>query len=114
MTDTTHLAHSIPVGEIVNAGDEVFPVLRQHIRGNTRLLALIDERDRWGQAKYGQPLRTGDGRNTDQEIMGESLDLLPYITKKAMQTGDPRWLDVLNTAISLANDIIDTMQEVNR
>lgn len=111
MTIDLTLAHSIPLGEIINAGDEVFPILRNYIRGNTRLLALVDERDRWGQQKHGQPLRTGDGRNTDCEIMGEALDLLAYLTKKCMQTGDHRWWVLLRQAINLADDIINTMEE---
>lgn len=114
MTDATHLAHTIPVGEIVNAGDEVFPVLRNCIRGNTRLLALVNERDRWGQAKHGQPLKTGDERNTDVEIMGEALDLMAYLTKKAMQTGDHRWWLLLRQAINLADDIVDTMEKAEQ
>jgi len=105
------LAHTIPVGQIVDAGDEVFPVLRNCIAGNKRLIALVNERDRWGQAKHGQPLRTGDGRDTNVEIMGEALDLMAYLTKKAMQTDDHRWWGLLRQAINLADDIIDTMEE---
>lgn len=114
MTTDLALAHSIPVGEITNAGDEVFPVLRQCIRGNTRLVALVDERDRWGQEKHGQPLKTGDNRNTAREIMGEALDLLAYITKAYMQTGDRRWFAMLQNAINLADDILETMDDIER
>lgn len=109
------LAATIPTGQIVNAGEEVFPVLRQMLAGNVRLLALVNERDRLGQEKHGQPLKTGDERDTAREALNEVLDLMAYLTKQYMQSGnDWRWRLRLRDTIRLATDILDTIDDVKR
>lgn len=110
MTIDTNLAHSIPVGQIVDAGEEVFPILRNHLGRNKRLLALVDERDRWGQAKHGQPLKTGDERDTNTEIANEMIDMLAYITKKVMQSESMTWWIILRASINLADKIVDAIE----
>ena len=52
-----------------------------------KAVILSEERDRFGQEKYGQPLMTGDGRDTFQDSREEMGDLLHYLFKAKMQGG---------------------------
>lgn len=88
MTNATNLATTIPVADTIHGvGEEVFPRLIQRLYdiGCEELIPLVEERNRLGIAKHGQPLRTGDGRHTPTEIMGEMLDGAVYGEKYAMQ-----------------------------
>lgn len=81
----TNLATTIPPNVIRNAGEPVFPVLRHILRPGPELAALIDAREAYGIAKYGQALLTDDSRDTPTEIVNELLDALAYLTKWRMQ-----------------------------
>lgn len=87
----TDLAVTIPTDQIRNAGEPVFPVLREYIKryvvspGEQTMLDLVDRREQFGIAKYGQTLMSDDGRDTPTEITNELLDALVYITKWRMQ-----------------------------
>lgn len=114
MTTDITLAQTIPADQIRNAGEPVFPELRKMVASNPRLLALVNAREAYGVAKYGQTLLTGDGRDTDIEVMNEALDLIVYLMKKFMQTGDWRWRMRVRDAIKLTTDILDTIDDVQR
>jgi len=45
------------------------------------LILLIEERNRFGMEKYGQPLRTQDGRRDLRDALDELGDLLQYLMK---------------------------------
>ena len=55
--------------------EEVIPIVHQ----------WIDGRDAEGTIKYGQPLRTFDGRNSDTDAIEEALDLVNYLVKRLME-----------------------------
>lgn len=84
------LATTIPPDVIRNAGEPVFPELRLRLglSSRVRLDALIDAREAYGVAKYGQTLLTDDSRDTPTEIANELLDALAYLTKWYMQHRD--------------------------
>lgn len=86
MTDTS-LAITIPPDQIRTAGKPVFAEVRKRLGPYSRdlLLPLIDAREAYGIAKYGQTLLTDDGRDTPTEVVNELLDALAYVTKWAMQ-----------------------------
>lgn len=86
MTDT-RLAITIPPDQIRTAGKPVFAEVRKRLLPYSRdlLLPLIDAREAYGVAKYGQTLLTDDGRDTPTEVVNELLDALAYVTKWAMQ-----------------------------
>lgn len=110
----TNLAVTIPPTQIRNAGEPVFPVLRTYAAGSSRLLSLIDAREVYGIAKYGQTLLTDDGRDTPTEVVNEAIDLLAYLTKLTMQHPSDRGLSILlQDTISLVEEIVFAMEEVN-
>jgi hypothetical protein len=83
----TSLAHSIPVAETIHGvGEPVFPRLCQYLAdiGCDDLIPLVRAREEFGTRKHGQPLLTGDGRNTAVEIINEALDNLAYGMKLLM------------------------------
>jgi len=46
-----------------------------------QIAGLIEERDQFGRAKYGQSLMTFDGRDTAKEIEDELADAIQYTAK---------------------------------
>lgn len=48
-------------------------------------IQLVRQRHAYGLAKYGQPLKTGDGRDTIEDARQEAGDLLQYLWKGRMQ-----------------------------
>jgi hypothetical protein len=112
MTDTTHLAHTIPPDVIRNAGEPVFPELRRHILGSVRLRSLIDAREQYGIAKYGQTLMTDDSRDTPTEICNEAADLLAYVTKLAMQRQSALAWDLIAVTVDFVDDLLATMEDI--
>lgn len=109
------LARTIPSGATIHGvGEEVFPRLiqRLHDIGCEDLIPLVEERNRLGIAKHGQPLRTGDGRHTPTEIMGEILDGLFYGEKDAMQNpGSMLTEDAIAATIVAALKWLDAIKE---
>lgn len=113
---TTDLATTIPPTVIRNAGEPVFPELRNRLEFYAKevLEPLVNQREAYGVAKYGQTLMSDDGRDTPTEIVNEIMDMLAYLTKWSMQ----RPLDVrlryklTLQAITLATDIVDHISEV--
>lgn len=51
------------------------------------VLADIAERDAFGRAKYGVPLRANDGRDTLVDAYQEALDLVVYLRKAIEERG---------------------------
>lgn len=91
----TNLAKTIPPTQIRNAGEPVFPELRRRLGlySRDRIEALIDAREAYGIAKYGQTLMTDDSRDTPTEVVNELLDALAYVTKWIMQEPNARQLE---------------------
>ena len=50
----------------------------------TKAASLVLERSNFGIKKYGQPLMTGDGRDTIEDARQEAGDLMQYIWKARM------------------------------
>lgn len=116
-TGMTGLAVTIPPDQIRHAGEPVFPELRKILEYHTRgeLLKLVDQREAYGIAKYGQTLMSDDGRDTPTEIVNELLDALVYLTKLSMQHPD-HWgvKGVMLKALHLADDMLDLAAELDR
>ena len=115
----TNLAQTIPADHITRGvGEPVFPALRQWLTNRPAVLALIDEREAYGVAKYGQTLMTGDDRDTPTEIANEQADALAYIQKYIMQYGfDGGIGDLLLRQIALCDELLaylNAMSEVNQ
>ena len=109
----TTLAITIPPNVIRNAGEPVFPVLRNYVRGSSRLLSLINAREVYGIAKYGQTLMSDDGRDTPTEVVNEALDLLANLTKLTMQyPADSGLVILLRDTVALVEEIVAAMAEV--
>lgn len=91
----TNLAKTIPPTQIRNAGEPVYPELRRRLGpySRDRIEALIDAREAYGIAKYGQTLMTDDSRDTPTEVVNELLDALAYATKWIMQEPNARRLE---------------------
>jgi len=108
----TNLAVSIPPEQIKNAGDPVFPELRAGLHGeNAILLPLVNRREAYGIAKYGQTLMTDDGRDTPTEVVNELLDMLVYLTKWYMQDPDASIMQLMIDARALAVKTVNLIQE---
>lgn len=108
----SHHAITIPPDQIRNAGEPVFPVLRERIRNSVRLNALIDAREQYGIAKYGQTLMTDDSRDTHTEILGEAGDLLAYVMKLAMQRQTAAAWALVDVAIAFVEDTLTAVEEI--
>lgn len=110
MTTDTTLAVTIPPDQIRNAGRPVFPELRRRLGpySRERIEALIDAREAYGIAKYGQTLMSDDGRDTPTEVVNELLDALAYVTKWIMQEPNTRQLqDYHRDLRMLLADMVD-------
>lgn len=59
---------------------EMIEMVRSHFDA-VHIAALIQERDEFGRAKYGQSLMTCDGRDTAKEIEDELADAIQYTAK---------------------------------
>lgn len=93
---SSSIAYTIPADRITRgAGVLVFPELRKWLTDFPDVLALINEREAYGIAKYGQSLMTGDDRDTATEIANEQADTLAYLQKYIMQHGADEWIESL-------------------
>lgn len=111
----TNLANTIPPEQIKKEGEPVFPELRRKLAlyDRSELIALVDARESYGIAKYGQTLLSDDGRPTPIEIANEMLDMLAYLTKWTMQRpGDMAIESMLVRAIELTSDIVFHIESV--
>lgn len=50
----------------------------------SRAIEMVRERDLFGRAKYGQPLMTGDGRDSANDAAQELVDAMQYVQKANM------------------------------
>lgn len=92
----TNLAHTIPADQIaLGKGEPVFPALRLLLSDHPAVLELINQREQYGIAKYGQALMTDDDRDTATEIANEMADTLAYMQKMIMQHGFDDWIGEL-------------------
>lgn len=111
----TNLANTIPPEQIKKEGEPVFPELRRKLGlyHMSELTDLVDAREAYGIAKYGQTLLTDDGRDTPTEIVNEMLDADAYLTKWTMQRpGDMAIESMLVRAIDLTADIVSHIESV--
>lgn len=109
----TNLAITIPADQIRDAGQPVFPELRNRLEfyHRERLLDLVNQREAYGIAKYGQTLMTDDSRDTPTEIVNEMLDMLAYLTKWSMQNPDDYAISyALLKAIHFTVDMVDLVK----
>lgn len=110
-----NLARTIPANQItLGKGEPVFPELRKRLTHNFRhvLLDLVNQREAYGIAKYGQTLHTDDNRDTPTEVVNEVLDMLAYLTKWSMQEPDNLRVKLFHTkALALACEIVEEIQE---
>ena len=56
-------------------------IQERFIKGMDGLVTLVQQRDAFGRAKYGQPLMSEDGRNGIEDAKQELGDLLQYLMK---------------------------------
>jgi len=104
------IAITIPPNVIRNAGEPVFPELRRRLGpySRERIEALIDAREAYGIAKYGQTLMTDDSRDTPTEVVNELLDALAYVTKWTMQQPNTKQIEDFHREIRvLLADMVD-------
>lgn len=80
-------AASVPEPAPKDEGTEVTPQLVEWLawHGFDLSIPLVKERDAFGRAKYGQPLKTGDGRSTFEDLRQEIGDALQYAMKARLQ-----------------------------
>lgn len=74
----------------VPQGDIVPPVFQEWARaqGFNEAAELSVSRAAFGEAKYGQPLMTGDGRNSIEDAKDEIGDFFHYLQKAIMNGED--------------------------
>lgn len=53
------------------------------------LIEKLQERRELGIQKYGEPLKTFNGRNQSQDALEELLDFVQYFTAKLLEDGTP-------------------------
>jgi hypothetical protein len=83
------------------------------------LIVLVEERNAFGVAKYGQPLMTEDGRNGLEDARQELGDLLQYVCKmslcaknnknendSATSTKNRDFLNLLTTALFVMRQLL--------
>jgi hypothetical protein len=95
----------LPLGEVVPirliAELEELRNQTQSMHNLTDLIILVEERNAFGMAKYGQPLMTRDGRNGIEDARQELGDLLQYVCKCAManEEGLEEFVELMSTAL---------------
>lgn len=88
-------AASVPEPPPKPHGEAVTPALLSWLKVNAddgwcsaeayeEMKTLVQKRDAFGRAKYGQPLMTKDGRNTAEDALQELGDLAQYMFKARM------------------------------
>lgn len=65
-------------------GIAVWPLLFPHAPSGA-LFDAMKQRDEFGRAKYGQPLCTADGRDSEVDALQEILDAAVYLHKAAVE-----------------------------
>lgn len=85
---STYVAISVPEPDPINKGIIVPDKLIQYIKESSlgsstkdKAVRLILERDAFGRNKYGQPLRSEDGRDSIEDARQEVGDLMNYVYK---------------------------------
>lgn len=104
----TNIAYTIPADRItLGAGVAVFSELRKWLTDFPDVLELVNAREQYGIAKYGQTLMTGDDRDTATEIANEQADTLAYLQKYIMQHGVDEWIgSIMCRQIELCQEIL--------
>ncbi len=73
------------------------------------LMHLVQARDAFGRQKYGQPLCTGDGRNTEEDLKQELGDALQYAMKMSLDGTDPaafeRMSHIAGVLVAMLDDL---------
>lgn len=89
-----HVEASRPEPPPVPKGREVTPPLTAWLEafGMPTAADLVRQRDEFGRTKYGQPLRTEDGRDSVEDLRQELGDALQYAAKAALNGEDMRAL----------------------
>lgn len=120
--DGNTLAHTIPADSItLGVGEPVFPALRPWLKDHPAVLELVNQREQYGIAKYGQTLMTGDDRDTTTEIANEMADTLAYMQKMIMQhkadgtlINDGRWIEtIMRRQVELCVEMLEYIEVMN-
>ena len=103
-----HVEASRPEPPPVPLGDEVTPVLLRWLSTAPLCVrVLVQERDAYGRGKYGQGLRTQDGRDGVEDLRQELGDALQYAAKVAMVGGrDAELLELLEAVYALRDMLL--------
>lgn len=104
---------SIPEPLPKDSGKEVTPALIEWIDGAgwddpeaaEKAKQLVLERDAFGRAKYGQRLKTLDGRRTGEDARQEFGDLLQYLFKARM-TNDVDAIQTIRKMMPVLNKLV--------
>lgn len=91
-----------PQPDPVDAGEVVFETM--DVEG--RLAELLEARHRFGLEKYGQPLRTSDGRDTVSDLKQELADAVMY-ARKAELNDEPVDEDVYLLLDYLTSQLVE-------
>ena len=118
---------SVPEPAPVKEGVLVTPLLLDNLRtlqqcaqhnGETQdmyhfqeLAELVEARDAFGRAKYGQGLMSRDGRNGREDAMQELGDLLQYVKKITLSDNVEMWqrlelCDLMKTAFKVMRTLL--------
>ena len=74
------------------------------------LVELVQERNAFGMAKYGQPLMSQDGRNGVEDARQEAGDLLQYIYKVHLagdKEGVEKLVKLLQSILSVSESLLE-------
>ena len=101
----------------VERGEIVTPALLAWVdaRGEDveQLRAIVEARDAFGQAKYGQPLYSDDGRDVSADFGQELADALQYATAARMRGVSLKvWAPMLRALTDLVEDEHDIDRRV--
>lgn len=91
-------------------GYPVYPVLLDYVQTkygkDSELASLVTDRYWQGMERYGQPLMTDDGRDTESDLAQELMDALYYTQKGIMQ--GRKWQDILCVLSGLLDSFVNS------
>ena len=97
----THTPEPLPTGDGVIVLDRAVFAAR-HIHHDEWLAQALIDRAEIGRAKYGDYLRTNNGRNALVDYLQEQLDAIMYATQAYVETGGNEYAELLALSIRAA------------
>lgn len=109
MLDPT-LVQQLPTAteDSTDVGREVVKYLTAPAGPSPRLPEVAadhEARIAFGEKKYGQRLKTNNGRNVAMDAYQELLDYLSYGMQAYLETGDSFYLNTFNIVASIADEV---------